>query len=383
MNEKIEFDPQQMRLIEPVHDELVYCGRIDDTDPAAPVFVQPGSFVRVTFTGSSWIRAVIVNRRRWSDSWVGVLADRKQYRRKIERDGEPVVLTLAEGLEKDLTHEVTFFKRMDQCHEYTFLGFLVEYGTRVEKARPLPRKKLEFYGDSVTAGEVVEALDFVRSQDPPHSGEYNNSYFSFAWATARRLHARVHLVAQGGIALMDGTGYYESEEGKKAGMESCYDKVYFYPEAGGAAAADGAAALSEESVEKGRMESWNFARYTPHVVVAAIGQNDAYPEDFMREDPKGGKAQTWRAHYRDWIRSLRRVYPKAWIVLMTTTLYHHPEWDRSIGRICAELDDPKIVHFLFEENGRGTPGHVRVPEAMNMALELAGFIEQLSERVWE
>lgn len=383
MNEKIEFDPQQMRLIEPVHDELVYCGRIDDTDPAAPVFVQPGSFVRVTFTGSSWIRAVIVNRRRWSDSWVGVLADRKQYRRKIERDGEPVVLTLAEGLEKDLTHEVTFFKRMDQCHEYTFLGFLVEYGTRVEKARPLPRKKLEFYGDSVTAGEVVEALDFVRSQDPPHSGEYNNSYFSFAWATARRLHARVHLVAQGGIALMDGTGYYESKEGKKAGMESCYDKVYFYPEAGGAAAADGAAALSEKSVEKGRMESWNFARYTPHVVVAAIGQNDAYPEDFMREDPKGGKAQTWRAHYRDWIRSLRRVYPKAWIVLMTTTLYHHPEWDRSIGRICAELDDPKIVHFLFEENGRGTPGHVRVPEAMNMALELAGFIEQLSDRVWE
>ena len=46
----------------------------------------------------------------------------------------------------------------------------------------------------------------------------NNAYFSYAWATARRLHAAVHLVAQGGIALRDGTGYYENGT---RGMESC------------------------------------------------------------------------------------------------------------------------------------------------------------------
>lgn len=368
MEKYTDYDPQQARLVDPANDDLIYCGRIDDADPFAPVFVMPGSFVRVTFTGSAWIKAVVVNRRRWGESWVGVLADQKQAKVCIEKDNEPTMLTLAENLGKDEIHEVTFFKRMDQCHEYIFLGFLTECGARVQRGRKLPRKKIEFYGDSVTAGEVSEATRFVRQPDPVHNGEYHNSYFSFAWATARRLHAQAHFVAQGGIALMDGTGYYEDG---RIGMESCFDRVYFDPQA------------VSVKPDTDRTRRWNFARYTPHVVVAAIGQNDAWPEDIMREDYYGEKAQRWREHYKKWILSLREIYPRAWIVLTTTILHHHPGWDRSIGIVCAEINDPKIVHFLFEETGRGTPGHVRAQEAMTMALELGGFIESLSDRVWE
>ncbi|MCD8075865.1 MAG: electron transporter RnfD [Lachnospiraceae bacterium] len=368
MTDFITFDSGKERLVDPAHDELLYCGRIDDTNPHEPVFVQPGSFVRIAFSGSSSLRAVVVNHRRWNDSRVGVLVDQEQRSIGIEKDDEPVTLLLAENLDKETEHIVTFFKRMDQCHEYRFLGFLLEDGAKVGRLRPLPGKKIEFYGDSVTAGEVSEAVSFCGMPDPPSSGEYNNSYFSYAWATARRLHAQAHIVAHGGIAMMDGLGYMQLSDGSTVGMESCYDKVYFYPEEG--------------ALPSGRMERWNFARFTPQVVVAAVGQNDAYPFDFMKEEEHGEQAIAWRAHYKAWIESLRRIYPDAWIVLMTTILEHHPSWDRSIGRVCAELNDPKIVHFLFEENGRGTPGHIRVPEAMNMALELGGFIESLSDRLW-
>ena len=361
MQRYTDYDETIVRLIQPVHDELTYCGRIDHSDPDAPVFVQPGSFVRMSFTGSSWVRAVVMNHRSYNDSWVGVLSDRNQYRVKIEKDEEPVVLTLVENLEKETTHEITFFKRMDQCHTYQFLGFLVEYGARVEKARPLPRKKIEFYGDSVTAGEVSEAQNYAGMPDPPSEGEYNNAYFSYAWATARRLHAAVHLVAQGGIALRDGTGYYENGT---RGMESCFDRIYF-------------------SGEKSGEPRWNFARYTPHVVVVAIGQNDAWPEDIMKNDYYGEQAQQWREHYKAFLCRLRENYPHAWIVLTTTILNHHPGWDRSIGKVCAEIRDPKTVHFLYQENGRGTPGHVRASEAMQMALELSGFIEGLAPDVWD
>ena len=119
---------------------------------------------------------------------------------------------VAENLDKGSEHMATLFKRMDHCHEYAFLGFLLEYGARVVKMRPLPRKKIEFYGDSVTAGEVSEAISCCGKEDPEHEGEYSNAYFSYAWATARRLHARVHIVAQGGIALLDGTGYFMGRE---------------------------------------------------------------------------------------------------------------------------------------------------------------------------
>ena len=355
-----EYDKEKERLVEPVNDELQYCGRIDDEDPDAPVFTMPGSFVRMAFTGSSYVKAVVVNKRHYFRSFVGVLTDDTQSRLEVERDGEPVVLTLVEGLDRGTEHLITLFKRMDNCHEYAFLGFLLEYGARVVKARPLPRKKIEFYGDSVTAGEVSEALAYCGKPDPEHEGEFSNAYFSYAWATARRLHARVHLVAQGGIALLNGTGYFMDGG---AGMESCYRKVRFYQ-------------------EEGERRDWDFNRYTPHVVVVAIGQNDAWPEDIM-QDEQGEKARAWRRKYKEWILSLREIYPKAWIVLSTTILNHNAGWDRSIGKVCAELNDPKIVHFLYSENGRGTPGHIRVQEAMNMALELSGFINSLGNDVWE
>ncbi len=363
------------RMIDPAHDELLYCGRIDDTDPHRPVFVQPGSFVRMAFTGSSRVQAVVVNHRRWNDSWVGVLMDQTQRKIRIDQDDVPVTLTLAEDLEKDLEHEITFFKRMDQCHEYTFLGFLLEDGAKVLKARKLPRKKIEFYGDSLTAGECAEAIEAGRGPDPEQTGEYNNVYFSFAWATARRLSAQAHFVAHGGIAMMDGLGYLETEDGVR-GMESCYERVYFFPD--DRKPADG----SKAEVAPQRMEHWSFARYVPQVVVVSVGQNDAYPDDFMKRDFHSEMSDRWREHYKKWILSLREVYPDAWIVLMTSIMEHNPAWDRSIGRVCAEIDDPKIVHFLFEENGRGTPSHIRVSDAMNMALELGSFIEGLSGRLW-
>ena len=88
--------------------------------------------------------------------------------------------------------------------------------------------------------------------------------------------------------------------------------------------------------------------------------------------------------YKAFLCRLREIYPHAWIVLATTILNHYPGWDRSIGKVCTELRDPKIVHFLYQENGRGTPGHVRASEAMQMALELRGFIEGLcTEHVWD
>lgn len=360
MNQWNEYNKEKERLVEPANDELQYCGRIDDENPDAPVFTMPASFVRMAFTGSSYVKVVLVNKRHYNRSFVGVLLDNTQSRHEIEKDGEPVVITLADGLDKGTEHLVTLFKRMDNCHEYAFLGFLLEYGARVVKARPLPRKKIEFYGDSVTAGEVSEAISYCGKEDPEHEGEFSNAYFSYAWATARRLHARVHLVAQGGIALLDGTGYFMDGQ---AGMESCYSKVRFYQ-------------------EKGERGEWDFNRYMPHVVVVAVGQNDAWPEDIML-DEQGEKAKTWREKYKEWILSLRKLYPSAWIVLATTILNHNAGWDRSIGKVCAELNDSKIVHFLYRENGRGTPGHIRVPEAMNMALELSGFISGLGSDIWE
>lgn len=92
-----------------------------------------------------------------------------------------------------------------------------------------PARKIECYGDSVSAGAVCEAVDFVASCDPEdHQGVYDNAWHSYAMITARNLGAQIHNIAQGGIAIFDNTGYYHAPN--YIGMESVYNKLCYFPE---------------------------------------------------------------------------------------------------------------------------------------------------------
>lgn len=355
------------------HEGIRFEGRMDDSNPKEPVFVYPYSSAEIVFEGTS-VSVILANRALYFESWLGYFLDGKEYKLRLSADGKRHTILLSEGLSPG-KHTLTLFKRMDDCHEFTFYGFVLSEGGKLLEPPKPPRRRMEFYGDSVTAGEVAEALEYVGRADPEHQGEYNNAYYSYGAIAGRMLHARVRLIAQGGIALLDGTGYFhryaqgnadgESERYPNGiGMESAYDKIRFEP-------------------ELGEQKSWDFQRYVPHVVVAAIGQNDAWPRDFMREDFFGEAAEEWRERYKQWILKLHSIYPKAYIILTTTILEHSPKWDRAIGKVCAEINDPRIVHFLYQENGRGTKGHIRIPEAEKMALELAAFIGGLPGDVFE
>lgn len=338
---------------------LQYSGRIDDSDPKRPVFIFPASYVECIFEGTG-AEAVITNRRGCWDNYLGVMVDGRQSKLLLPEKGS-VRLTLAEGLEEG-RHRLMIFKRQDGCHEFTLEELNLFGSARLLDPPAKPGRRIEVYGDSVSAGEVSEAVEYVGKPDPEHQGEYSNSWYSYSWITARKLNAQLHDIAQGGIALLDGTGWFSAPY--YMGMETAWDKVHYNPELG-------------ETTE------WDFSRYTPHVVIVAIGQNDAHPEDYMKEDPEGEKARRWREAYEAWIRKLREKYPKAMIVLTTTILGHDKSWDEAIDRVCRNLQDPGIVHFMYSNNGTGTPGHIRIPEAEQMACELAGFIEGMPEQIWD
>lgn len=338
---------------------LQYMGRIDFDDPKEPVWVFPATFVKVCFTGS-FIRTAVTNMRGCWDNYLGVLLDGVQSTIPLAPAGRQE-LTLGQDLGPG-THELTLFKRQDSCHQLRFHGFIVAADAVVSAPEPLPARRIEVYGDSVSAGEVAEAVAFCGQPDPPHSGEYHNSYYSFPWYTARMLNAQLHDIAQGGIALMDGTGYFAAPHYR--GMEYMYDKIEYNPD-----------------IDKPK--PWDFSRWTPHVVVVAVGQNDSYPDDYMARDMECPQAVIWREHYAAFVRKLRAVYPNAVIILSTTILMHHENWDESIDRVCRELGDGKVYHFLYRQNGRGTPGHIRAPEAEQMGRELSAFIASLGQSVWE
>lgn len=339
--------------------ELVYSGRIDRRNPKKPEFIFPASSLQFRFFGRSAI-LVLENRNVYWENYVGAIVDGEQRCWHLNREGRTEISFLDKE-EQDSYHEILFFKRQDSCHEIQLCALLISEGGRILEAPSKPRRKMEVYGDSVSAGEVSEAVNDTGKVDPEHQGEYSNSWYSYAWITARKLRAELHDIAQGGIALMDGTGWFYAPD--SIGMETVWNQVHYHP-------------------AFGKQVFWDFSAYIPDLVVVAIGQNDSYPIDYMKEDVFGEQAVLWKKRYRAFLEGIRRKYPKASIVCCTTLLIHDIGWDRAIKQVCQELEDKQITYFEFRRTGRGTPGHLRISEAEEMAEELAAYVEGLGIEGW-
>lgn len=343
----------------PNNSSLIYSGRIDLSDPFAIVWTYPGTFVRIKFKGTQ-LSIHVRNKHNYWNNYLGVVEGDAQTKLLLPKEGEATI-EIPLQTTQDNIHEVTIFKRQDACHELTILGFEINCNTDEEcellEASQLPPRRIEVYGDSVSAGEVSEAVDYAAKADPEHNGEYSNSWYSYAWIAARKLDAQLHDIAQGGVALLDNTGWYHEPD--YIGMEQVWNKMRYNP-------------------DYGTVKEWDFSKYTPDIVIVAIGQNDSHPDDYMKNDYEGEKAKNWRTHYRQFLAKLRETYPDAWIICCTTLLQHDIGWDMSISQAVLDIADKKISHCVFQRNGKATPGHLRIPEAEEMAEELCHYIHSLN-----
>lgn len=342
---------------------LSYCGRIDWEDKEKPEFIFPASSLTFCFWGRQAVIAVENHRAFWEND-LGGWVDGKEKRWRLNEKGTTLIELVEEETE-DKKHEVLLFKRQDSCHTVSLCSLVLSPGAQLLEPPKRLNRRIEVYGDSVSAGEVSEAVEYAGRPDPVHQGEYSNSWYSYAWIAARKLDAQLHDIAQGGIPLLNGTGWVSPPD--YPGMEFIWDKLHYHP-------------------QLGRVSSWDFSLYRPHLVIVAIGQNDSNPRDIMKEDKDSEKAAAWKRKYKEFIGQIRKKYPKAVILLATTILEHHKNWDLAIDEVCKALQkegDKRIVHFLYSRNGCGTPGHIRIPEAEEMAGELVSFINRLDMPIWE
>ena len=176
--------------------ELVYTGRIDWENPEKPEFIFPASSLSFRFRGKKAVLALENKIACW-DSYLGAIIDGTQKKWKLNPEGETEIVLLEEEEERE--HEVLIFKRQDSCHEMIFCSLEFSDGSSLLEPAARPKRRIEVYGDSVSAGEVSEAVEYVGKEDPEHNGEYSNSWYSYSWLAARKLNAELHDIAQGGI----------------------------------------------------------------------------------------------------------------------------------------------------------------------------------------
>lgn len=332
-------------------------GRIDTDIENGIKLVWPGSYVKFYFDGTS-LSVKINNFRFWNGKYIGAVIDGEE--KKIElADGEQTV-HIASNLADD-RHEAIIYKRM-AGHYFDVEKIILDDGAKLLEPDPLPEKKIEFYGDSVTAGDLVDYDDCTGKPDPAENdGSRDNSWHTYAMICARELPAQVYNTSQGGIAIFDGTGYFEMPSTK--GLESCYDKLRY--------------------CSGDKITNWDFSRFVPHVIVFAVGQNDSSVGNDKIYDPE--YRDRWETRYMQIINSVRSHSPKAAVVLALTLMGHDSGWDNAIEEIKNRLggEENGVYHLRYKRAGKATPGHPRNAEQREMADELIEFLNSLPQNIWQ
>ncbi|MDP4238689.1 MAG: SGNH/GDSL hydrolase family protein [Bacteroidota bacterium] len=327
---------------------ISYRGRVEFLKGQCARIYWPGTSVTINFKGTG-IKAVLKNGK--EDAYFYSIVDgNEQGAKKIKADTIKSAIELASGLNNS-RHTVQLFKLSNNTSTTNFYGFELADGSTVLNADPLPKRKIEFYGNSITAGHGV---DVQPGQDDSGSPEYFNNYLTYAARTARHFHAQYSCIARSGIGVL--VSWFPII------MPEMYDRLN---------PADPAS-------------KWNFSKYTPDVVVINLFQNDAWlTTNYQYEQFKARFGTTppdeptiIRA-YQNFVKSIRTNYPNASIICvlgsMDATKKGSP-WPGYIEKAVKGLNDPKLYTHFFAY--KDTPGHPKAAEQKVMADDLINFIDK-------
>ena len=325
---------------------LQFSGRIDFSNPKSPLISWPGTSVAGNFTGSYFS---ITLDDQLGKNYFNVFMDNNFQR--------PIIIQAERGEKKYLVaenlaegkHSFLVTKRTEGEEGATALkGFELADGKKL-LAPPAPlKRKIEFFGDSITSGMGNEA---------PDDGEDGllkdkNNFMSYAAITARNLKAEAHITSQSGIGIMISWFPFI--------MPQFYDQL---------------------SAVGNNDSRWDFSSWTPDVVVINLFQNDSWLTDREhRLIPNPSDEQRIQA-YIDFVKTIRGKYPEALIICALGSMdatKAGSKWPgyitTAVSRLKQENPHEKMDTIFFEFTGY--EAHPRIKQHQANAAKLTAFIKQ-------
>lgn len=333
--------------VKPSDTHIQYQGRMLISTDSASMF-WPGSSATLHFKGTG----VTVTMKSLLD--VGhfyVIIDNDASKEiRIASNFDKQTITLAQNL-KEGEHTLQIFKLSNCTSENRIYSFEIQGNASLLPVNPLPNRKIEFYGNSITCGHGV---DRPAGMTDSGKSEYFNNYYSYAALTARHFNAQYSCIARSGIGIM--LSWFPEI------MPEVYNRIN-----------------PADSTSR-----WNFSAYTPDIVVINLFQNDSWlvnrPEHEQFKARFGTQKPT-EDHiiqsYRNFVTTIRAKYPKAHIICALGNMDATREgskWPEYIQKAVTSLKDKKMYTVFFPYKNTG--GHPTRAEEQMMADDLIGFIEK-------
>lgn len=221
-------------------------------------------------------------------------------------------------------------------------------------ADPLPRRRIEFIGNSITSGYGLDprplACDAGTWYDQTHA------WLAYGPRVARRVSAQWMLSSVSGI------GMHRNWNSDAPAMPRVYGGVYM----------EYADTLS----------AWDFGRYTPDLVVVALGTNDFSDGGGKTPRPALDGAAFVR-DYSGFVAGVRARYPHARMLLLTSPTIDSTrnarlgEYLRQVIAGRAAAGDSALTMYAWK--GRyvaGCNGHPGLAEHVKMADELEPVVRE-------
>ena len=325
------------------NNQLTYEGRVAFTNNAA-ILSWPGTSVFINFSGKE-----IKGEFSESDTgnYYNVILDGTIIS-KLHFDMERKMYTLASGLE-NTKHSLQLFKRTEWDKGNTsFYGFSGGE-LKVLPPSPKPKRKIEFYGNSISCGYAIE--DYTG--DLP-IGFYENNYDAYPSVTARHFNAQSQCIAKSGIGIT--ISWFPLI------MKEMYDRL------------DPTDATSK----------WDFKKYQPDVVVINLLQNDYWLTNMPNHEQYKFRFGTQKptpefiiSEYKNFVQSVRNKYPAAKIICMLGNMdimSKGSAWPGYVTQATQQLKDTNI-YTLFVPY-KNTPGHPKTSEQKMLADSLISFIDK-------
>lgn len=182
-----------------------FCGRWDTTGDRA-ITTAPGGMIEIAFSGEWAVMHfdIDMNMEPYPHLWISV-----DDGAKIEAPVSRVLRVEAKG-EGEHYIKVIYKSAVEIQHRWyqPLIGKLCFLGFDAEKEGTLPednRKVIEFIGDSITEGVLIDAFyDFDKANDQMNRPYQDDSTATYAYLTAMKLGMRPHIMGYGAVGVTKG-----------------------------------------------------------------------------------------------------------------------------------------------------------------------------------